>query len=358
MINAVSSINQADQPTAPQVKYNRLGNSGLKVSKIILGAMGYGEPKLAPWMHDEETSLPLIEHAFNAGINTWDTADFYGIGKSEEILGKALKKYNIPRSKVVILTKCFFGVDQDVITPQGIDLLKATVNDGMMVNRVGLSRKHILDAVDASVARLGTYIDVLQIHRLDRDTPIEEIMRALNDVVESGKVRYIGASSMAAWEFQKLNNVAEKHGWHKFISMQNYHNLLYREEEREMFPYCKDAGIGLIPWSPLAGGYLARPWNNDDKSVREQSDQFKELTVRPGDYIVVNRLEEVAKKLNSTMAKVAIAWSISKGVNPILGLQSIKRIDEAVEGSQLELSEEDIKALDEVYQPKPVAPAW
>ncbi|KAF2262466.1 voltage-gated shaker-like K+ channel, subunit [Lojkania enalia] len=340
------------------MKYNNLGKSGLKISKVVLGAMGYGDPKYVPWMLPEEKALPLLEHAFKRGINTWDTADFYCQGRSEEIIGAALKKYKIPRARLVILTKCFFGIDEAIFKDGVIDVPMSMINDGHMVNRVGLSRKHILDAVDASVARLGTYIDVLQIHRLDRDTPPEEIMRALNDVIESGKVRYIGASSMAAWEFQMLNNVAEKHGWHKFISMQNYHNMLYREEEREMHPYCQHAGIGLIPWSPLAGGVLARPWRNSEESVRSKAEQFRELVVSAGDYVVVDRLEEVSKRLGVSMAKVAIAWSIRKGVNPIVGLQSIERIDEAVDAAGLELSDEDFTSLDEVYKAKPVAPIF
>lgn len=184
-------------------------------------------------------------------------ADVYSHGRSEEIIGKALTKYSIPRERVVILTKCFFGVDESGAQPQ---MGAVSANAGENINQVGLSRKHIIDAVDRSVRRLGTYIDVLQIHRLDRETPKTEIMRALNDVVESGKVRYIGASSMAAWEFQMLQNIADKHGWHRFISMQSHYNLLYREEEREMFPYCNETGVGLIPWSPLARGALCRPW--------------------------------------------------------------------------------------------------
>ncbi|KAA8626152.1 aldo-keto reductase [Pyrenophora tritici-repentis] len=193
--------------------------------------MSYGSSKWQPWVLEEAESLPLLEHAYKCGINTWDTADIYSHGLSEKIVGKALKQYNIPRNKVVILSKCYFGVVEDDVSVQ---IAGVSVNDGDMVNSVGLSRKHIFDAVEKSVERLGTYIDVLQIHRLDRGTPREEIMKALNDVIEKGWVRYIGASSMAAWEFQTLQNIAEKNGWHKFISMQNYYNLIYREEEREM----------------------------------------------------------------------------------------------------------------------------
>ncbi|KAF1959684.1 Aldo/keto reductase [Byssothecium circinans] len=339
--------------------YHRLGKSGLKISNIVLGAMGYGDPSRAgKWVHGEERSLELLKYAFDKGINTWDTADLYSQGKSEEIIGKVIKKYAIPREKLVILTKCYFGVGEEVLNEEGgYDIAAAMTNDGPMVNRVGLSRKHILDAVERSVQRLGTYIDVLQIHRLDRDTPPEEIMRALNDVIESGKVRYIGASSMAAWEFQNLNHVAAKHGWHTFTSMQNLHSLLYREEEREMHPYCTHAGIGLIPWSPLAQGVLARPWGSGS-TARTESDPFSGMLTSDADKAVVDKVEEVAKKLGVSMAQVATAWSLKKGVHPILGLQSEKRIDEAVEALGVVLSEEDVKVLEEEYKAKSVAPLW
>ncbi|KAL5442019.1 hypothetical protein PMIN05_004216 [Paraphaeosphaeria minitans] len=312
-----------------------------------------------PWVLDAAASLPLLRYAFDKGINTWDTADFYSQGKSEEVIGEAIRTYGIPREKLVLLSKVFFGVDEsEVMGKSGVvDLGKAMFNDGAMVNRVGLSRKHILDAVDRSVERLGTYIDVLQTHRFDSDVPPEEIMKALNDAVESGKVRYIGASSMSAWQFQMLNTVAEKHGWHKFISMQNYHNLLYREEEREMHPYCAHAGIGLIPWSPLAQGKLARPWSTS--SFRNDNNPFGTLvSSTPADEAIVAKVEEVAGRLGVSMAQVATAWSLSKGVKPILGLQSEKRIDEAVGALGLVLGEEDVKALEGAYVAKGVAPLW
>ncbi|KAJ9605531.1 CSG1/SUR1-like protein [Cladophialophora chaetospira] len=332
------------------MEYKNLGKSGLKVSKVILGAMGYGTPDWQGWVLDEEASLPLLEYAYKIGLRTWDTADAYSHGRSEEIIGKAIKKYNIPRERLVILSKCFFSVNPDAMATSW-----NFSNEGDELNQVGLSRKHIIDAVDKSVARLGTYIDVFQIHRLDRSVPREEIMRALNDVVESGKARYIGASSMAAWEFQELQNVADKHGWHKFISMQNYHNLLYREEENEMIPYCNHTGIGVIPWSPIARGALTRPWN-DRSSLRETADGGLKGLVRSRDdkvdQQIVGRVEEVAKKLNKSMAQVAIAWSLSKGVNPIVGLNKKERMDEAIEATKIKLSEEGIKYLEEPYLPK------
>ncbi|KAI9933026.1 hypothetical protein ASPWEDRAFT_34036 [Aspergillus wentii DTO 134E9] len=338
---------------ANEMEYTRLGKSGLKISKVILGAMSYGTKEWQDWVLDEEESLQMIEHAYKRGINTWDTADVYSHGRSEEIIGKALKKFSIPRNRVVILSKCFYGVDDEGKFPP---IAASAVNNGGFVNRVGLSRKHIFDAVDASVERLGTYIDVLQIHRLDRDTPREEIMKALNDVVESGKVRYIGASTMAAWEFQTLQNIAARNGWHQFISMQNYHNLISREEEREMIPYCQDAGIGLIPWSPMARGVLARPWGSRS-TVREATDGALKLLVRSreseADKAIVDRVEEVARKKGVSMASVAIAWSLSHpNENPILGLNSKERIDEAVASIKVKLSDEEIKYLEEPYVPK------
>ncbi|KAF2739749.1 Aldo/keto reductase [Polyplosphaeria fusca] len=334
------------------MEYVNLGKSGLKVSKVILGAMSYGSSEWQPWVLDEAESLPLLEHAYKSGINTWDTADLYSRGISERIIGKALKQYNIPRSKIVILSKCYFGVDDSNLSQP---LMAGRTNDGEWVNQVGLSRKHIFDAVDESVERLGTYIDVLQIHRLDRDTPKEEIMKALNDVIESGKVRYIGASTMAAWEFQMLQNIAEKNGWHKFISMQNYYNLIYREEEREMIPYCKETGVGLIPWSPIARGALARPWS-DRSSSRAQTDKFLDYLVHSRedkiDQEIIKRVEEVAKKNNVSMATIATAWVLKKGAMPIIGLSSKERIDQSVENIKYKLTDEDAKYLEEPYAPK------
>lgn len=368
------------EKSAPKMEYTQLGKSGLKISKVILGAMSYGTSDWQPWVLNEEDALPLLKHAYDVGLNTWDTADVYSNGRSEEIIGKALRQYNIPRNRVVILSKCYFGVADDGTQPP---IAAVSVNDGDFVNRQGLSRKHIFDAVDASVKRLGTYIDVLQIHRLDRETPREEIMRALNDVVESGKVRYIGASSvrlilmlvsapitnlgesltitqMAAWEFQTLQNIADKNGWHKFISMQNYYNLLYREEEREMIPYCHDIGVGLIPWSPIARGALSRPFS-DRTTTREKTDRMLNAMIRGSeteiDKRVIGRVEELSKKKGVSMATIATAWCLSKEkVNPIIGLSSKERIDQAVESvhfaSAGKLTKEDIAYLEEGYAPK------
>ncbi|KAI9863983.1 MAG: hypothetical protein M1824_006021 [Vezdaea acicularis] len=317
--------------------------------------MSYGDPAWQGWVLPEEKALPLLKHAYDNGFNTWDTADVYSNGRSEEIICKALKKYDIPRSKVVILGKCYFGVADPT---QPAPAASSVVNDGEWVNQIGLSRKHIFDAVESSCKRLGTYLDVLQIHRRDPDTPAEEIMRALNDVVEKGLVRYIGASSMSAWQFQELQYVADKRNWNKFISMQNYYNLLYREEEREMIPLCKNLGVTCIPWSPIARGLLARPWG--EISSREDSDPTTKRLLRARetsiDREIVGRVEEIAKKREVGMACVATAWSLAKGCFPIVGLGSIKRIDEALEAVKFKLTDEEIHYLEEPYQPKALIP--
>ncbi|KAH7161963.1 aldo-keto reductase-like protein [Dactylonectria estremocensis] len=338
------------------MEYAQVGTSGLYVSKVILGAASFGSSKWQAWVKDEEEALPLLEHAFKMGINTWDTADAYSNGRSEEIVGKALKKYDIPREQVVILTKIFYALDPVNQTPISQNMDRTQRH---LVNRVGLSRKHVLSAVAESVTRLGTYIDVLQIHRLDRNTSPLEIMKALNDVVESGQVRYLGASSMAAWEFQKLQYIAETHGWHKFISMQNYYNILYREEEREMIPLCRDLGVGILPWSPLARGVLTHRWD-DRSSKREQTDKLLQNMVRSGgkesevDKELVSRVAEVAEKRGVKMATIALAWCLSKNVYPISGLGTKVNIDHAVEAISFKLADEDSLYIEEVYQPKNV----
>ncbi|KAK7931065.1 aryl-alcohol dehydrogenase [Apiospora marii] len=352
----VSDLLTKASPTA--MSYNRLGRSGLKVSKIILGAMSFGSKAWQEWVLEEDEALPLLHYAYSVGINTWDTSDLYSNGLSESLIGKAIATYQIPRESLVLLTKCRFATSLPH-EPQ-LSVYAATQNDGRLVNRAGLSRKHILDAARASVDRLGgTYIDVFQIQRMDPDVPREEIMRALNDVVEMGWARYIGASSMPAWEFQALQNVAQKNGWHQFISMQNYYNLLYREEEREMLPYCRDSGVGCIPWSPNARGILARPWNALDKdaSLRSQHDAAlprlydQESQVEKA---IVDTVEQIAKERDLPMAVVATAWCLHKGVNPIVGLNSKERIDEAVLAAKTVPTEEEIARLETAYMPRAV----
>ncbi|KZW00866.1 Aldo/keto reductase [Exidia glandulosa HHB12029] len=338
------------------MEYQRLGTSGLKVSKIILGCMSYGSSAWRDWVLDEEKALPLFKAAYDAGINTWDTADTYSNGESEKLVRKAIEKYNIPRKKVVILTKCYFPVNEE---DPGFSVL-SWADRPELINQTGLSRKHIFDAVDASVARLGTYIDVLQIHRLDQETPAEEVMEALHDVVKSGKVRYIGASSMYAHEFATLQFTATLHGWTKFISMQNYYNLAYREEEREMNPFCDKTGVGLIPWSPICAGLLARPY--DQQTTRSQTDVYYKLFYSNRDKTreaaidkeIVQRVEKVAKDKGVSMAAVAIAWVLGKGCAPIVGLSSEKRIQEAVDSLKVKLTDEECKFLEEPYEPKKI----
>ncbi|KAH7107891.1 Aldo/keto reductase [Auriculariales sp. MPI-PUGE-AT-0066] len=336
------------------MEYQRLGSSGLKISKVILGCMSYGSSKWQGWVLDEDASLPLFKAAYDAGITTWDTADVYSNGESERLVRKAIDKYQIPRERLVILSKCFFPVNEDDIS----FTLGSSTEGRDWINRKGLSRKHIFDAVDASVARLGTYIDVLQIHRLDKEVPPEEIMEALHDVVKSGKVRYIGASSMYTHEFATLQFTAEKHGWTKFISMQNYYNLLYREEEREMIPFCNKTGVGLVPWSPLARGALTRPYGGD--SLRSGTDRYYKVLIADKvgshegdiDKEVTTRVEKVAKDKGVSMACVATAWVLSQGCAPILGMNSEKRIEEAVASLKVKLTDDEVKYLEEAYAPK------
>jgi aryl-alcohol dehydrogenase-like predicted oxidoreductase len=293
-------------------------------------------------MDDEEEIFKLLKYAYDQGIRTFDTADTYSNGDSERLIGKFIKKFNINRSTIVILSKVCFPCDDDP------DIVE---NEFKWINRQGLSRKHVFDAVEASVGRLGTYLDVLQIHRLDKSTSKEEIMEALHDVVKSGNVRYIGASSMRATEFAQLQFTAEKNHWTKFISMQNFYNLIYREEEREMIPFCNDTGIGLIPWSPIARGILARP--SGGNSLRSESDPFIQVLNLGGsqsDKIIIGRVEDIARSKGISMAQVAIAWTIAKGCAPIVGLSSEKRIDEAVGAVKVKLTEEELKYLEELYE--------
>ncbi|ODV87626.1 hypothetical protein CANARDRAFT_194618 [[Candida] arabinofermentans NRRL YB-2248] len=339
----------------PQKVYTRVGASGLQISKVIVGCMSFGNKKWQDWViEDEEEVFAILKKAYDAGLRTYDTADVYSNGTSEVLLGKFLKKYNIPRETVVILSKCFFTHD-----PERQDYTYANEKnfDGHeYINRRGLSRKHILASVKASTERLGTYIDLYQIHRFDKATPIEETMKALHDCIEKDYVRYIGASSMTTYNFVMMQNVAEKYGWTKFISMQNYYNLLYREEEKEMNEYCKLTGVGILPWSPNATGYLARPLSvTVGETSRAENKRFSEFlgytNMSDNDKKIVNRVEELSKKYKVSMASIATAWSIAKGGCPIVGFSKPERIDDALVAIKLELSEEDIKYLEEPYDP-------
>ncbi|EJD40779.1 Aldo/keto reductase [Auricularia subglabra TFB-10046 SS5] len=336
------------------VEYRQLGKSGLRVSVPIVGAMSFGHPAWAPWVVGEEKGLEILKAAWDRGINTIDTANVYSNGHSELIIAKFLEKYNIPRHKILIFTKCF-GMVPDDPSIRGVmrpDLQKSRD----FINNHGLSRAAIFNAVDASLKRLNTqYIDLLQIHRFDTSTPPEETMKALHDLVASGKVRYIGASSMRTWQFAMLNDVAEKHGWTKFISMQNEYSLLYREEEREMIPYCNYNGIGLIPWGPLQGGTLARPLSEEESSSRAQSTKGTPFENKhsDADKEIVKRVGEVAKKRGWSMSEVALAWVNKKVASPIVGCSSVDRLDQAMI-TGFELTDEEAKYLEEPYVPKKV----
>lgn len=318
-----------------------LGNSGLKVSRLCLGMMTYGSSSWHKWVLDEEQALPFVKRALQAGINFFDTADVYSFGASEEVLGNTLRTCGVKRENVVIATKVFNAMSEDV-------------------NDRGLSRKHILDSIDRSLRRLKMdYVDLYQIHRWDYATPIEESMEALNDVVKSGKARYIGASSMFAWQFAKAQYTADLHGWHRFISMQNHYNLVYREEEREMIPLCIDQGIGIIPWSPMARGFFAgnRSKQGGGETVRAQTDDFAAmLYYRPEDFTVAERAWEVAKAHNVSGSQVALAWILSKPyvTAPIIGASQLEHLDQSIAALEIKLSPEEIKPLEELYQPHPV----
>jgi aryl-alcohol dehydrogenase-like predicted oxidoreductase len=320
--------------------YVRLGATGLKVSRICLGCMTFGDPMRGqhPWTLPEDASRPIVARALDAGITFFDTANGYSAGTSEEILGRALR--SVPRHDVVVATKVFGKVRPD---PNG----------------GGLSRKAVLSEIDASLTRLGMdHVDLYQIHRWDDETPIEETMEALHDVVKAGKARYIGASSMYAWQFAKAQQVAERHGWTKFVSMQNHLNLLYREEEREMLPLCADQGVGVIPWSPLARGRLARAWNVETERTR--TDVFGTglyQKVADADRLVVEALHRVAQARGVPAAQVAIAWVMGKAEvsAPILGASRTGHIDDAVAALAIVLTPEERATLEQSYVPHPVA---
>ena len=316
------------------MKYVKLGNSGLEVSKICLGCMSFGESGMGThaWTLNEETSRQFMKKSLDAGINFFDTANVYSLGTSEEFVGRALRDYAL-RDEVVVATK-----------------VHGTMRKGR--NAAGLSRKAIMTEVDHSLSRLGMdYIDLYQIHRFDPTTPIEETMEALHDVVKAGKARYIGASSMWAWQFSKAQYIAEQHGWTKFISMQNHYNLLNREEEREMMPLCVDQGVGVIPWSPLARGRLTRDWDN--ATSRSETDEFGKGLYKPEDQVIVERVAEVARELGTPRAQVALAWALSKSfvTSPIVGATKEAHIDDAIAACELQLSAERIARLEEPYTP-------
>ena len=317
------------------IEHKRLGKHGVVVSNICLGTMNFG------WHTTQEESFAIMDRALALGINFFDTADVYSLGVSEEITGRALKEYGPSRDKLVIATKVFNAMGDDP-------------------NQQGLSRKHIMHAIDDSLRRLQTdYVDLYQIHRFDPHTPIEETLEALDQVVRSGKALYIGASSMYAWHFLKMLQTSDMMGLARFVTMQNHYNLVYREEEREMIPLCLEEGVGLIPWSPLARGFLAGNRNPESRgeTIRAKTDDFaQKLYYRPSDFTVVDRLTEIATKRGVQNSQVALAWILAKpGVSaPIIGASKMAHLDQAIEALKIHLDESEMKALEEPYEPHPV----
>src|SRR4051795_3251847 len=297
------------------MEYTNPGSTGVKVSRICLGCMTYGTKKWRQWVLEEEESRPFIKQALESGINFFDTADMYSLGASEQVLGRALKDFGPSRDKLVIATKVFFPLGDDP-------------------NQKGLSRKHILHAIDDSLQRLGMdYVDLYQIHRFDYETPIEETMEALHDVVKAGKARYIGASSMHVWQFAKMQYTADRLGLTRFVSMQNHYNIVYREEEREMIPFCIDQGIGLVPWSPLARGFVMGNRRKEDlgDTTRAKSDEYaQKLYFQDSDFKIVDRITEIAKRRGVSNAQIALAWVLAQpGVTaPIIGASKMEQLED------------------------------
>ena len=323
------------------MQYVNLGKTGMKVSRLCLGMMSYGSKTWREWILEEEDAKPFVKRALDAGINFFDTADVYSLGESERVTGNLFKSLGVKRENIIVATKVNGQMSDDV-------------------NDKGLSRKHIMDSIDKSLKRLQMdYVDLYQIHRWDYEVPIEETLEALNDVVRAGKARYIGASSMFAWQFAKALHTSEKHGWTKFVSMQNHYNLAYREEEREMIPLCIDQGIGLIPWSPMARGFFAgnRKRGGGGETVRANSDPFgNSLYFREEDFAVADRAAEVAQERGVTGSQMALAWILSKPYvhSPIIGATKMEHLDQAIAALDIKLSNEEVKRLEELYKPHPI----
>jgi len=323
------------------MQYVNLGKTGLKVSRLCLGMMTYGSTTWREWVLNEEQARPFVRRALESGINFFDTADVYSLGASEEVTGNIIKTLGVKREEVIIATKVF-----------------NPMSDG--VNDRGLSRKHILDSIDKSLKRLQMdYVDLYQIHRWDYNTPIEETMEALHDVVKAGKARYIGASSMFAWQFAKAQYTADLHNWTRFISMQNHYNLVYREEEREMIPLCLDQGVGLIPWSPMARGFFAgnRSKGGGGETTRAKNDPFADqLYFREEDFKVAELAREIARGHNANGSQIALAWLLNKThiSAPIIGSSKMEHLDQAIAALEIKLTVDEIKQLEQPYQPHPV----
>jgi 1-deoxyxylulose-5-phosphate synthase len=346
-LSARASLLRTNEKETP-LEYTRLGRTGLQVSRICLGCMSYGKSDAGTlrwqWTLPESESRPYVQRALEAGINFFDTANVYSLGESENVLGRAIRDF-AKRDEVVIATKVWGPMFEK---PNG----------------KGLSRKAILSEIDHSLQRLGMdYVDLYQIHRFDYETPIEETLEALNDVVRAGKARYIGASSMHAWQFMKMLAVQKQNGWAQFVSMQNYYNLIYREEEREMMPLCLSEGVGSIPWSPLARGRLARPWTDEPQTDRAKTDAFAkglyEKTVAQ-DKPIVDRVNELARQRNISPSQIALAWVLSKPYvsSPIIGATKPQHLDDAVAAVSVKLSPDEIKSLEDLYQPHALSSAF
>lgn len=326
------------------MKYVKLGSTGIDVSKICLGMMSFGKPGpehgLFPWAQDFDDAKPIFKKAIDLGINYFDTANVYQLGTSEEVTGKLLREFALNRDDVVVATK-----------------VRMEMRPGKP-NSSGLSRKAILSEIDKSLRRLGLdYVDLYTIHRIDPLTPMEETMEALHDVVKSGKARYIGASTMYAWQFERMQNVAEKHGWTKFVAMQNHYNLIYREEEREMIPLCQDRRVALTPWSPLAGGRLSHPWGTVTPRVKiDEVSKWVWDSTNALDKVVVDNVEKLARARGISMAQMSLAWMLGKAyiTAPIVGTTTVRHVEEAVAALELELSSEEVQALEKPYATHPV----
>jgi len=323
------------------MEYVKFGNTGIKVSRLCLGMMTYGSKKWREWVLEEEQAKPFVKRALEAGINFFDTADIYSLGASEEVLGNLLKAFGVKRETVVVATKVFNPMSNDV-------------------NDHGLSRKHIMDSIDRSLKRLKMdYVDLYQIHRWDYETSIEETMEALHDVVKAGKARYIGASSMFAWQFAKAQYAAEMNGWTHFVSMQNHYNLIYREEEREMIPCVRDQGVAMIPWSPMARGFFSGNHRKKDwgDSTRARTDAYaQEMYYRDEDFVMADRVQEIAKERGVSGSQVALAWVLGKPfvTAPIIGASKIEHLDQAIAALEIRLSDDEVRRLEELYRPHPI----
>ncbi|KAE8146388.1 putative aldo-keto reductase [Aspergillus avenaceus] len=342
-----------------RVNYVQLGRSGLRVSNPILGCMGFGDPKWLGWTLAKEQAMHILNAAYERGVNTWDTANAYSNGTSERIIGEALRQNRIQRRKVVIMTKCYRPIADDDDPATFVPLLDKELSQSKdYVNQYGLSRRAIIESVNGSLERLRTdYIDLLQIHRFDSTVPPEEIMETLHDLIKSGKVRYIGASSMWAYQFSILQHTAERNGWTKFISMQNHYNLLYREEEREMNKFCKETNVGLIPWSPLAMGRLARPLTEDCSTLRSTVDRIgKRFPIGESseDQEIIRRVHSIAEKRSWSASNVALAWINNRVTAPVIGVSSVGKLDACLEARGKVLTEEEQRFLEEPYVPKAV----